>query len=68
MDWTIEIQLKPSIKEQIKRGTLISPSRNKKTPYAKDKKIKGNKVMPGKGLPRQFDPLLSTQKRSATKK
>ena len=68
--WTGQLKYTfvPSIKEQIKRGTFISPSTNKNSPYAKDKKIKGNKVIPGKGLPRQFDPLLNTQKRSLTKK
>ncbi len=52
----------PSITEQLKKGTFIPASINKNNYYGKDKRTKGNKVVPGKGLPKGLDPLLSKQK------
>ena len=56
----------PSIQQQIKDGTFIpaDPVSDKKM-IGKDKRWHGNKVVPGKGLPKGPDPLLESSRRSA---
>ncbi|CAM1367761.1 GEVED domain-containing protein [Tenacibaculum xiamenense] len=58
----------PSIKEQMKNGTFVRAKVDERNLYAKDKRAKGNKVVPGKGLPKGRDPLLDTQKRSTSRR
>ena len=52
----------PSLKKQLEDKTFIRASITKRNKYSKDKKKKGNKVVPGKGLPKRLDPLLRTKK------
>ncbi|TCP23546.1 putative secreted protein (Por secretion system target) [Tenacibaculum skagerrakense] len=65
---TLDYRFVPSIKEQIKNKTFIPASLNKENFYGKDKRTKGNNVVPGKGLPKGLDPLLSSQKSSIGKR
>ncbi len=58
----------PSIKEQMKNGTFVHAKVDERNLYAKDKRTKGNKVVPGKGLPHGKDPLLDTQRRSTSRR
>ncbi|AUC13944.1 hypothetical protein BTO06_01705 [Tenacibaculum sp. SZ-18] len=58
----------PSITEQLKKGTFIPASINKNNYYGKDKRTQGNKVVPGKGLPKGLDPLLNKQKSALSRR
>ena len=53
----------PSITKQLELKTFVRAEVNADNLYAKDKRIKGNNVVPGKGLPIGKDPLLENQKR-----
>lgn len=59
----------PSIQQQIKDGTFIpaDPITDKKM-IGKDKRWHGNKVVPGKGLPKGPDPLLQSSNRSVAQR
>ncbi|NQX86256.1 MAG: T9SS type A sorting domain-containing protein [Flavobacteriaceae bacterium] len=63
---TLNYKFVPSIAQQIKDGTFIpaDPVSDKKM-IGKDKRWHGNKVVPGKGLPKGPDPLLESSNRSA---
>lgn len=56
-----------SIKEQVRSGSFIPATIDKNNNVGKDKRTPGNKVIPGKGLPERFDPLVSIQKNATTK-
>ncbi|CAM1344812.1 GEVED domain-containing protein [Tenacibaculum amylolyticum] len=64
----LNYQFVPSIKEQISKGTFIPASINKDNFYGRDKRTKGNKVVPGKGLPKRLDPLLNAQKNAISRR
>lgn len=62
---TLNYKFVPSIQQQIKDGTFIpsEPISDRKK-MGKDKRWHGNKVVPGKGLPKGADPLLESSNRS----
>lgn len=65
---TLNYKFVPSINQQIKNKTFVHAFINKDNYYGKDKRTKGNKVVPGKGLPKGLDPLLSTQKSAISRR
>lgn len=62
---TLTYKFVPSIQQQIKDGTFIpsEPISDRKK-MGKDKRWHGNKVVPGKGLPKGADPLVESSNRS----
>lgn len=58
----------PSLTEQLRKGSFVPASINKNNYYGKEKRINGNKVIPGKGLPKGLDPLLYKQKNTISKR
>ncbi|CAL2059600.1 GEVED domain-containing protein [Tenacibaculum sp. 190524A05c] len=64
----LDYRFVPSIKEQLQNKSFIPATINKDNFYGKDKRAKGNKVVPGKGLPVGLDPLLNTQSRAPQKR
>ena len=55
----LEYKYVPSIKELISSETFIPSDPNLYKNKRSDKKMRGNKVVPGKGLPKGADPLLN---------
>ncbi len=64
----MKYQFVPSISEQIKKGTFVPARTDESSRYGKDKRFEGNKVVPGKGMPKGLDPLLSQQARAPKRK
>ena len=64
---TLEYKFVPSIADQIKDGTFIPADENAHKKLGKEKKWHGNKVVPGKGLPKGDDPLLYLQENISSK-
>lgn len=66
---TMSYKFVPSIQQQIKDGTFIpaDPVSDKKL-VGKDKRWHGNKVVPGKGLPKGPDPLLESSNRAVAQR
>ncbi|TCI90140.1 GEVED domain-containing protein [Tenacibaculum sp. M341] len=64
----MKYQFVPSISEQIKKGTFVPARTDESSRYGKDKRFNGNKVVPGKGMPKGLDPLLSQQARAPKRK
>lgn len=58
----------PSIKQQIAEGTFIEITEDVSNRPSRDKRMASNKVVPGKGLPKGVDPLLSNNNKSISKK
>ena len=58
---TINLEYKyvPSIKEMIENGTFIPADPNEFKNYGPPKRMRGAKVVPGKGLPKGNDPLVN---------
>ena len=56
---TLEYKYVPSIKELINNETFIPSDPNLFKMKRSDKKMRGNKVIPGKGLPKGPDPLVN---------
>ena len=66
---TINLEYKyvPSIKEQIQNGTFIPADPNEFKRQGPPKRMRANKVVPGKGLPAGNDPLVDLEKSSLKK-
>ena len=55
---TLDYKFVPSITDQIKDGTFIPADVDAHKKLGREKRWHGNKVVPGKGLPKGDDPLL----------
>ena len=55
----LEYKYVPSINELINKQTFIPSDPDLYKIKREDKKMRGNKVVPGKGLPKGPDPLIS---------
>ena len=64
---TLEYKFVPSITDQIKDGTFIPADKDAHKKLGREKRWHGNKVVPGKGLPKGNDPLLYLQENVITK-
>jgi len=64
---TLEYKFVPSITDQIKDGTFIPADKDAYKKLGREKRWHGNKVVPGKGLPKGNDPLLYLQENVITK-
>ena len=64
---TLEYKFVPSITDQIKDGTFIPADADAHKKLGREKRWHGNKVVPGKGLPKEDDPLLYLQENVITK-
>ena len=58
----LEYRYVPSINEQIKNGTFIAADPNDFKKEGPPKRMRGAKVVPGKGLPKGNDPLVNFDK------
>ena len=67
--WTqiLDYKFVPSITDQIKEGTFIPADVDSYKKLGREKRWHGNKVVPGKGLPKGDDPLLYLQENVTTK-
>ena len=54
----------PSIKEQIKNKTFIHAKVDKNNRFGREKRTKGNQIVPGKGYPKGIDPLVENQNKA----
>ena len=63
----LEYTYVPSIKEQIQNGTFIPADPNEFKRQGPPKRMRANKVVPGKGLPAGNDPLVDLEKSSQKK-
>jgi len=64
---TLDYKFVPSITDQIKDGTFIPADVDSYKKLGREKRWHGNKVVPGKGLPKGDDPLLYLQENVTTK-
>jgi len=64
---TLDYKFVPSITDQIKDGTFIPADVDAHKKLGREKRWHGNKVVPGKGLPKGDDPLLYLQENVTTK-
>ncbi|CAL2088962.1 GEVED domain-containing protein [Tenacibaculum sp. 190524A05c] len=64
----LDYQFVPSIKEQLQNKSFTPATLGRDDFYGKDKRAKGNKVVPGKGLPVGLDPLINKQSRAPQKR
>ena len=64
---TLDYKFVPSITDQIKEGTFIPADVDSYKKLGREKRWHGNKVVPGKGLPKGDDPLLYLQENVTTK-
>ena len=64
---TLDYKFVPSISDQIKDGTFIPADTDAHKKLGREKRWHGNKVVPGKGLPKGNDPLLYLQENVITK-
>ena len=63
----LEYKYVPSIKELIENGTFIPADPNEFKKVGPPKRMRGAKVVPGKGLPKGNDPLVNFDKESTKK-
>ena len=63
----LEYKYVPSIKELIENGTFIPADPNEFKKEGPPKRIRGAKVVPGKGLPKGNDPLVNFDSKSQLK-
>ena len=63
----LEYKYVPSIKELIQNGTFIPADPNEFKKEGPPKRMRGAKIVPGKGLPKGNDPLVNFEAKSVKK-